>query len=162
MQSITIRTQSSTDIQAILDIQAACYPSDFIESAATLQRKQTLAPECSWLIEIEGQIMGYLFCHPWRGDTPPALGKKLAELPTEADRFYIHDLAIAPAGRGKKLAEQLIAHALHWAKQSQFQRAMLVAVLGADHFWRKHHFEVQDQHPLSGYGEQAVCMQRQL
>ena len=106
--------------------------------------------------------MGYLFCHPWHSDTPPALGKKLAQLPANADRFYIHDLAILPAGRGKKLADQLIEHALQWAKQSQFNQAMLVAVLGADAFWRKHQFSSKPSTQLSGYGEGAVCMQRLL
>ncbi|MGL4995849.1 MAG: GNAT family N-acetyltransferase [Deefgea sp.] len=162
MKSTTIRTQTSNDIQVILNIQAACYPADFIESAATLQRKQQLAPNTSWLIEIEGEAMGYLFCHPWHNDTPPPLGKKLAEIPATADRFYIHDLAILPAGRGKKLADQLIEHAIHWARQSHFSQAMLVAVLGADSFWRKHQFTPQTATRLSGYGEHAVCMQRSL
>lgn len=162
MKSTTVRTQTADDIQAILNIQAACYPADFIESAATLQRKQQLAPNTSWLIEIDGKAMGYLFCHPWHSDTPPALGKKLAEIPTAADRFYIHDLAISPAGRGKQLADQLIEHALQWARQSQFKQAMLVAVLGADAFWRKQQFSSKPSIQLSGYGKGAVCMQRLL
>ncbi|MBM9888072.1 MULTISPECIES: GNAT family N-acetyltransferase [Deefgea] len=162
MQSISIRTQTANDIQAILEIQAACYPADFIESAATLQRKQALAPKCSWLIEIEGQTLGYLFCHPWHGNTPPALGQKLAELPAHADRFYIHDLAILPTARGQQLADRLIQHALEWAKQSQFSQAMLVAVLGADSFWRKHQFTTQAAVEFSGYGDKAVCMSRPL
>ncbi len=106
--------------------------------------------------------MGYLFCHPWHNDTPPPLGKKLAQIPEAADRFYIHDLAILPAGRGKKLADQLIEHALNWARQSQFSQAMLVAVLGADLFWSKHQFTTKPSEKLSGYGENAVCMQRIL
>ena len=162
MKSTTIRTQTAHDIQAILDIQAACYPADFIESAATLQRKQALAPATSWMIEIEGQAVCYLFCHSWHSDTPPALGKKLAQLPANADRFYIHDLAILPAGRGKKLADQLIEHALNWARHLGFRQAMLVAVLGAESFWRKHQFSGTPNRQLSGYGEGAVCMQRQL
>lgn len=157
-----IRHQTVNDIHAILAVQALCYPTNLIESAATLQRKQQLSPETSWLIETEGKVIGYLFCHPWHGATPPALKKELEQIPAPADRFYIHDLAIAPAGRGKKLAEQLLQHALSWAQQAQFSQAMLVAVLGADAFWKKHHFIAMPTTPSSSYGSDAVCMLRAL
>nr|WP_314899820.1 GNAT family N-acetyltransferase [uncultured Deefgea sp.] len=162
MKSSTIRHQTPSDIQAILDIQAACYPADFIESAETLLCKQALAPNTSWLIEIQGEVMGYLFCHPWRHDTPPQLGQKLTKLPEQPDRFYIHDLAILPAGRGKQLAKQLIEHALNWAQQAEFDRAMLVAVQGAKSFWQKHHFTVKTPQQVEGYGDDAACMHRAL
>ncbi|QZA78961.1 GNAT family N-acetyltransferase [Deefgea tanakiae] len=162
MKSSTIRHQTTSDIQAILDIQAACYPADFIESAETLLCKQALAPNTSWLIETQGEVMGYLFCHPWRHDTPPQLGKKLTQLPAQPDRFYIHDLAILPAGRGKQLAEQLIEHAISWAKQAQLDRVMLVAVQGAESFWQKHHFAAKAFPRVEGYGDDAVCMHRVL
>ena len=157
-----IRQQTAADLHAILAVQSLCYPADFIESAETLQRKQQLAPETSWLIEIEGQIMGYLFCHPWHGTTPPALKQTLQHIPAIADRFYIHDLAIIPAGRGKKLAEQLLQHALNWAQQAHFSQAMLVAVLGADAFWKKHQFIALATPLPSNYGNDAICMLRAL
>lgn len=157
-----IRQQTTADLSAILAVQSLCYPSDFIESAETLQRKQELAPETSWLIEQKGQIMGYLFCHPWHGATPPALKQKLQQIPTLTDRFYIHDLAIIPAGRGKKLAEQLLQHALSWAQQAHFSQAMLVAVLGADAFWKKHQFTALATPLSASYGADAVCMLRKL
>ncbi|WP_051534485.1 GNAT family N-acetyltransferase [Deefgea rivuli] len=160
--TILIRHQTTNDIHAILAVQSLCYPANLIESAATLQRKQQLSPDTSWLIEIEGQVMGYLFCHPWHGETPPALKKELEQIPALTDRFYIHDLAIAPAGRGKKLAEQLLQHALNWARQAHFSQAMLVAVLGADAFWKKHQFTALTTSPSSSYGEDAVCMLRAL
>ncbi|QKJ67431.1 GNAT family N-acetyltransferase [Deefgea piscis] len=162
MISRKIRLMHPDDFNAILALQSDCYPTEFIETAQTLQQKQQLAPHSSWVITLNEQISGYLFCHPWFGEKLPALNSPLNHLPETTDRFYIHDLAISPGARGNKLAEQLIQHAITWAIHANFSQVMLVAVLGADHFWRKHQFKPLPTPLPAAYGEDAICMLRQL
>ncbi|QZA79634.1 GNAT family N-acetyltransferase [Deefgea piscis] len=162
MISRKIRLMHPDDFTAILALQSDCYPTALIESAHALQQKQQLAPHSSWVITLNEQVSGYLFCHPWLGEKPPALNCQLKQLPETTDRFYIHDLAISPRARGNKLAEQLIHHAIEWAIHANFSQIMLVAVLGADHFWRKHQFSPLATSLPAAYGENAVCMLRQL
>ncbi|WP_297573785.1 GNAT family N-acetyltransferase [uncultured Deefgea sp.] len=162
MISRQIRLMHSDDFSAILTLQADCYPQALIETANTLQQKQQLSPYSSWVITLNEQVSGYLFCHPWFGEKPPALNAQLSHLPEMADRFYIHDLAISPNARGNNLAEQLIQHAMAWAMHANFSQVMLVAVMGADRFWQKHHFQPLSTPLPAAYGENAVCMLRQL
>lgn len=163
MPTPVIRPILASDLARILQIQAACYPTELLEDIDTFLAKLRFAPACNWLIEIDGITLGYLFCHPWQGDTPPALNRGEQTWPSNADRFYLHDLAIHPDGRGHKLSTALAQHACNWAQKQGFALAMLVAVGGADTFWRKLGFS---EHPLqcaslSRYG-QAVLMQKPL
>ncbi|WP_157669602.1 GNAT family N-acetyltransferase [Chitinibacter sp. GC72] len=163
MSSPLIRNITPTDLPHILRIQSACYPANLLEDAATFAAKLQFAPHCNWLIALHEQPLGYLFTHPWAGDTPPALNRGDAAWPAQADRFYLHDLAIDPAGRGLQLGLTLAQHALDWAKAAGFPLAMLVAVDQADTFWRKLGFTAtaaQDAR-LAQYGN-AVLMQKTL
>lgn len=163
MSAAVIRPILASDLPRILQIQAACYPPELLEDRTTFQAKLSFAPDCNWLIEIAGIAQGYLFCHPWHGDTPPALNRSEQPWPSSADRFYLHDLAIHPDGRGHKLSTLLAQHACDWAQQQGFTMAMLVAVGGAESFWRKLGFgdHPQQDASLSQYG-QAVLMQKPL
>jgi GNAT superfamily N-acetyltransferase len=158
-----IRPIQSCDLPRILQIQAACYPHELLEDSTTFQAKLHFAPQCNWMIEVDGSILGYLFCHPWQGDTPPALNRAEQPWPSNADRIYLHDLAIHPDGRGQKLSTLMAQHACDWAQQQGFSMAMLVAVGGAEVFWRELGFSDHPQQDasLSQYG-QAVLMHKPL
>ncbi|WP_373975571.1 GNAT family N-acetyltransferase [Chitinibacter sp. SCUT-21] len=161
--SSAIRTITPADLPRILAIQAASYPAHLLEDEATFLSKLQFAGKCSWLIEQNGQVLGYLFTHPWHGDTPPALNRAEQAWPSEADRFYLHDLAIHPDGRGLNLSRLLSEHALNWARQQGYSQAMLVAVGDAQTFWQKMGFSVaaKQDAALQQYG-QAVLMLRDL
>ncbi|WP_410498287.1 GNAT family N-acetyltransferase [Chitinibacter sp. S2-10] len=158
-----LRPILAADLAAILRIQAACYPAELLEDAATFQAKIDYAPDCNWLIEVDGDVQGYLFTHPWRGETPPALNRGDVAWPSDADCFYLHDLAIHPAARGLKLSTMLAGHALRWGEQQGFKLAMLVAVGNAPAFWRKLGFTpcTKQDKSLAQYGN-AVLMQKIL
>ncbi len=163
MSATVIRTILASDLPRILHIQTACHPPELLEDANTFLAKLRFAPQCNWLIEVNGITLGYMFCHPWQGDTPPALNRGEQPWPSSADRFYLHDLAIHPDGRGHKLSTLLAQHACDWAQQQGFSMAMLVAVGGADIFWRKLGFsDHPQQDPSLGQYGRAVLMKKPL
>ncbi|QLG87519.1 GNAT family N-acetyltransferase [Chitinibacter bivalviorum] len=160
--SFPIRQIQTKDLPSILDIQAACYPIELHEEYDTFLAKLQASPETNWLIEANGKILGYLFCHPWRGDAAPELNRVITSCPEIPDRFYLHDLAIHPQARGQNLSISLAHQALQWAQQMEYQNAMLVAVEGAEQFWQKLGFEVSQQQSasLSQYGNAKLMLKK--
>lgn len=153
-----MRNATVADLPHLTRIQAACYPDVFLESAATFARKLALSPDSHWLIERDGEALGYFLTHPWAGNTPPALDHAALALPDNADCHFLHDLALHPAARGQGLAPRLIEAALQWGQARGLKRTMLVAVQGSVPFWQRWGFaRVGD---ASEYGDDAALMQR--
>ena len=107
-------------------------------------------------------IDGYLVSHPWRAADPPALDTLIRQLPAAADVYYLHDLALHPALRGKGAAGAIL-RALEPALAA-FNGAELVAVSGSVPFWQHWRFEVAEPPgmaaKLAAYGPGARFMRR--
>lgn len=166
-QHFQIRPLKSEDTQSILNIQTACYPAELIESADTLLAKHHLSPQSCWLAEQNHQAVGYLFTHPWHDTGLPALNVPLTALPANPDTFFLHDLAIHPAARGRGVAQALVNHAMQWAKSQYYRRAILVAVQGSRPFWEHYGFSAHpdhqiDQDKLKDYGQNAHCLMARI
>ncbi|GLS03277.1 hypothetical protein GCM10007860_04200 [Chitiniphilus shinanonensis] len=159
-----LRLLQESDLDAVMAIQAQCYPEAWLESRAVFARKLTVSPESNWVAEDREGVVGYLFTHPWRGARLPELDTALQALPHDADQHFLHDLAVHPRGRGRGVAARLVLHALAWGVARGLREARLIAVLGADRFWHDFGFTplavAHDQ--LAGYGEQARAMGRVL
>ena len=159
------RAATSRDIPAILAIADQVHPS-FPEDEAVFAERLRLYPAGVRLLERDGHPCGYLVSHPWRAGAAPALNALLRRLPTDADTFYLHDLALLTAARGTGAAriavEQMAAH----ARAGGFASMSLVAVNGSVPFWRRLGFEVEE-HPaleekLGSYEPAARLMVRRL
>jgi N-acetylglutamate synthase-like GNAT family acetyltransferase len=113
-----------------------------------------------------GGIIGYMFSHPWTRHRPPALHQKLGEIPWDADCWYIHDVAVDPAGRGGERVRLIVDRVLRDAAEAGYRVAMLVAVSGADGYWQKLGFKDATtavlRRKLKDYGDDAVYMERIL
>ncbi|RQM66335.1 GNAT family N-acetyltransferase, partial [Aeromonas hydrophila] len=70
---IKIRTTRANDWPAIMAIQDECYHQLDPEPIEVMSNKAELAPACCWVAEHQGQVLGYLLCHPWRAHQPPPL-----------------------------------------------------------------------------------------
>ena len=91
----------------------------------------------------------------------------LCRIKGSGETLFIHDLAIAPVGRGQGIGRKLIACAFDLAKGDGLMSAELVAVEGAANFWRGMGFaELQPTleiaAKLAGYGREARWMGRSL
>lgn len=136
---VVIRPLQTQDLPHLLHIQHQCYAPSVRERPAVLLQKITLAPAYCWLaVERQTQQpLGYVLAHPWAGHTPPVLNDLLNALPPAADCFYVHDIAIAPRGRGLQLAQRLYHTAKRQAQRQGLRRTALTAVQGAASYWAR-------------------------
>ncbi len=88
---------AADDLPLILCLQAAVYPEDLLESADFFLNRLELASATCRVAVRGGSLVGYLVAYPWRSGLPPALNLPLQALPADADSWFVHDCAVAPA-----------------------------------------------------------------
>ena len=157
------RPASPDDIPGILHVADTVHPS-LPESGDVFAERIKLFPEGCLILAEGSQICGYAISHPIRQGHPPALGGYLDAIAPDADTYYVHDLAILPAYRGRGLAAECMAQLLQVAKV--YESVCLVAVYGTAEFWGRYGFvKVPMDEPLAGkvrgYGDDAVFLLRQ-
>lgn len=153
------RPMAAPDIPAVTDISDAVH-GDYTEHAAVYFERLQFYPAGCWLLERDGQAIGYLLSHPWTGTQPPALNHLIQTLPEPADHYYLHDLALLPGARGSGAAQAAIGIVRDQARQAGFTRIALTAVNGADAFWVRNGFTI-----VAGgepYGGGSVAMEQLL
>lgn len=130
-----LRSITSADWDDILLIQEECYPQIEPESLEVLQSKWLVSPQTCFVIESDKQVVGYCLAHPWVAGSPPSLEQVLVAA-TEPDTLYLHDIALSSKvqgqGAGKLAFQALVQH----AKKHALPCISLVAVQGADSYWR--------------------------
>lgn len=152
------RPMAETDVAAVKAISDAVHGA-YTEGVDIYAERLRLYPAGCWVLEQSGETQGYLISHPWLGDAPPKLDRRLSAIPTAADRLYLHDLALLPAARGSGAAGEAVALVLNIADAAGFERIALTAVNGADAFWRKQGFNpITNQ--SAAYGEGSLLMER--
>jgi ribosomal protein S18 acetylase RimI-like enzyme len=148
----------------VLRIQEYCYTEIEPESSESLQAKIVASPATCLLAESSEGAVGYLIAVPIVYPNLPALNAPMFELSKGADTLYIHDLAVASAGRGKGVAQALVRTAIDAAKRSGLARACLVAIQNSQKFWEQFGFEVvaepanELKAKLASYGAGAQLM----
>ncbi len=157
---------TADDIDAVVAIAARVHP-DFPEGRDVLAEKRALAPEGCFVLERAGEALAYMLSHPWRRGDPPALDAPLGALPTDADVWYIHDLAFLPDARGTGAAPAIVARLAARAQGAGFGAMTLVAVNGSTGFWEKQGFLIEPGDAalaakLASYGGDARFMVRAL
>ena len=138
----------------------------YAEGVDVFDERIRLAPSGCYVLAGDGGLVGYMFSHPWTRHRPPALHQMLGEIPPDADCWYIHDVAVDPAGRGGGQVRTIIDHVLRDAALAGYRVAMLVAISGADGYWQKLDFKdvttAALRRKLKHYGDDAVYMERTL
>lgn len=157
---------TAADIDGVVEVARLSFPDHF-EGRDCFENRLTLYPSgCFSLADPDGAVRGYLFAYPWRGESAPALNTVIAALPSDADRLYLHDLALHPEARGggwtRPMVEQLAAR----AGAEGWPMVALVAVNDAAGFWGRLGFDVVDspaiRAKLLSYGPDARYMTRAL
>ena len=168
MSEITIRPIVADDLPGILAVQQACYGEGFLEPGDALASRWARSPAVC-LVALHGaDVVGYLLSHAWHAWTPPKLHVPLPAPDAVDVLCFVHDMAIAPAGRGQRLGEQLYATASASAHAQGLRQSRLVAVQGADVFWRRLGYQPADVDGAAlaalhaVYGEDAELMGRAL
>jgi len=159
------RPMRSDDLAAVQVISDAVHPG-FFEAPAVLAEKYRLYPAGCFVLQSGGDLLGYVFTHPWRTGELPALNRLLGRLPDDAGSFYVHDLALLPGARGTGAAGAIVARLADYAVAAGFAEMSLVAVNGSAAFWNRQGFVVVDAPELAaklaGYEPTARLMRRRL
>lgn len=165
MQSVTWRPMTATDLPAVMAVAGVVHPG-YPEDAAVFAERLRLFPDGCLVLEQRDGLRGYVVSHPWHRAVPPALNSLLGGLPVQAGCFYIHDLALLPAARGRGAGGTIVAMLVEIAAQAGLPCLSLVAIDGSSGFWRRHTFrEVHDPAlaaKLASYDDAARYMERAL
>lgn len=164
-QDVAWRAMTGYDLPAVQKIADQVHPG-FFEAAEVLGERQRLYRNGCYLLEIGEKPAGYVLSHPWRSGSLPALNALLGEIPTDADTYYLHDLALLPVARRVGAASHIVSALIKHASAGGYPNMSLVAVNGSQSFWEKHGFapadapEVDDK--LRSYESAAKLMVKPL
>jgi len=160
-----VRTMREDELDAVLAVQALCYPPSMQEPAAVVLARLRTAPTTTLVAGEGGTVRAYLFAYPSRLGriTPLAAPFVPAPLP---DTLYLHDLAVAPQALGRGLGRRLVQRLLDGAAACGLRHAALVSVQDTRRFWEGLGFQVDGARPrceaLASYPGGAVYMTRHL
>jgi GNAT superfamily N-acetyltransferase len=160
LNKFIITRASLEDLAEIHEIEEVAYPAHLAESPEVLGSRIEVAPEFCAVARSCGICIAYLLAHPWPIESSPGLAQVLGRLPTDANAIHLHDLAVLPKMRGDGVAKSMLAWLEQRVSDDGYRTITLVAVNGADAFWRVMGFE--DVGPADGYDFGARMMQRHL
>jgi len=157
-----MQTADLAAVNSLADLVHVSYPED---AAVFAERLRLYPAGCFVLVGKAGAAVGYAITHPWHFKKPPALNSMLGALPEPATSYYIHDIAILPAGRGSGAASRLVAAIIAHARETGAANISLIAVNGSIPFWARQGFEVDADSALDAklksYDDDARFMVRQ-
>lgn len=154
-----IRAIRTADWPVILQLQQEAYHALAPESEAVLQSKTKLGPDTCLVACLDDEVVGYCLAHPWLADEPASL-YRIYPQPAGHQGLYLHDMVVSPRAQGRGIARRFMAHLQHKAHQAGMATVALVAVQGADRYWRRYQFVPRAcDKDLSAYGPNAVYMQ---
>jgi GNAT superfamily N-acetyltransferase len=163
---LTWRPMTDADIDGVVTVARLSFPDHF-ESRACFENRLALSPAMSFvLVGADEVARGYLFAYPWKGQTAPALNTLIEAIPADADRIYLHDLALDPAVRGGGHTRSIVERLVDQVRADGWTMMALVAVNDATAFWQRMGFNALTSPELSAklasYGDDACYMVREL
>ena len=165
MTTFTFARAVSSDLDGVLAVQAVVFPA-FQETKATFAERLRLYPDGFFVAKEGDDIKGYLVSYPIQRFQPPPLDNLIGAVSPGCDAYYVHDLSLLPEMRGRGAAVAMIEAMTEVARNAGFTRMALIAVGGADIFWRRFGFATVAMPPLEArllaYGADAVYMERPL
>lgn len=129
-----IRAILLEDLDAVLAVQAACYPPSMQEGAGVVLARIRAAGDSCAVAEDAAGVCGYLFAYPSLLGKVTPLGAPFVPA-SMADTLYLHDLGVAPRAHGQGLARRLAAHLLGRALERGLAFSALVSVQDSAGFW---------------------------
>lgn len=161
----TWRPMKEADLSAVIRIAAAAHVG-LEERADVFAEKLRLSPQGCLALDLGGEVLGYIYSHPWKLGDAPALDAFLDALPAVPDCLYLHDLALDPRARGHGAPAAAVARLVKTAEAAGLEAMALVAVRGTGPFWTRHRFvDAPDGRlaaKLAAYGADARYMVRRL
>ncbi|WP_240699765.1 GNAT family N-acetyltransferase [Sphingomonas naasensis] len=147
----------ASDLATVSAISDAVH-GRFTEPVAVYAERLALWPEGCRVLERDGAVVGYLVSHPWYREAPPKLGAMLGAIPSDADAYYLHDIALLPVARGAGASKAALDFVKAQTRTLGLVDIALMAVGGADRFWAAQGFAYVPRDADPSYGEDAFLM----
>ena len=158
-----VEAMAASDLDAVLAVQAACYPPAMREAADVVLARLAASPDTVRVARDARGVCGYLFAYPSHlGKVTPLGG--LFDVAPAADTLYLHDLAVAPRAAGQGVARRLVGAMLAAAAARGCSHSALVSVQGSRPFWESLGYvaAVGEACGLATYPDGALYMTRPL
>jgi len=133
---ILIRPIREDDLDAVLAVQAACYPPAMQEPRAIVLARMQAAGGTTLVAMRDGALCGYAFAYRSAAGAVTPLGA-VFEVDEGGDTLYIHDLSVAPAAAGLGIARRLAERLQMLAAGMGLGRCALVSVQDSQPFWER-------------------------
>ncbi|MFC3457997.1 GNAT family N-acetyltransferase [Massilia haematophila] len=133
---ITLRSIREDDLDAVLRVQAACYPPVMQEAADVVRSRIRAAGATSFVAESGGVVCAYVFAYRSSKGAVTPLDAPFA-VQEAGDTLYIHDLSVAPAAAGQGLARRLAERLQALAREQRMAHCALVSVQDSQRFWER-------------------------
>lgn len=168
---LDVRPLRAADLDAVLRLQSTCYGPDFVEPAEAFASKlrETASLQTCWgAFDEAGALLAYAISLPVCADTMPGLHAPDYRCPPAPTLLYLHDVAVSPAGRGRGLAQCLLAQVQQRAVLLGLARVGLIAVQDSAPFWQRLGFAPLPAKPtwlqrkLQSFGTAARYLERQV
>lgn len=167
---ISLRPMGLADVDAVLRLQLQCYGPGLIEGRSAFESKLIAveAVGCCWMAWRENEPLAYAVSLPVSADSFPVLNAKVFELSTQPQLLYLHDLAVAPAGRELGLARRMLGCVLQSAADQHLREVGLIAVQDSLAFWERQGFAEQHALPpllrakVASFGAAARYLRRDI
>lgn len=115
---MTIRNATINDLEAIHHLESACFPLNEAASLDSFSKRLQVFPHHFWLLEDEGQLIGFINGMVTNSETIADEMFAHADLHNENGSWQsIFGIAVLPAFRRKGYAEKLINHLIEKAKE---------------------------------------------
>lgn len=164
---ILLRSIREDDLDAVLAVQAACYPPAMQEAGEVVRSRIRAAGATSFVAECGGTVCGYVFAYRSSQGAVTPLDAHF-EVREEGDTLYIHDLSVSPAAAGQGLARRLVERLQALAREQGLACCALVSVQDSQRFWERLGFretacaDEPARLALASYPPVAVYMRRAL
>lgn len=152
---------AEADLDAVLAVQAACYPPAMQEAAHVVRARLNASPDTVLVARDAHGVCAYLFAYPSRlGKVTPLSGD--FSVPETPDTLYLHDLAVAPRAAGRGVARRLVDAML--ARAGGLRHSALVSVQDSRRFWESLGYAAAAGDPaaLATYPDDALYMTKRL
>lgn len=157
-----VRYIKKRDWDEIVTLERLTYSSVLSEDRIALTSKNNASPSTCFVLEEEGQVVGYLLSLPYPRFECPHLDQAETKV-YHSSNLHIHDLVIAEPYRGQGLARRLLDQLMLVVEREGYQWLSLVAVSGAHFFWKAQGYDFCTEIVLpKSYGEDAVYMSRAM
>lgn len=158
------RAMTAHDLDAVHALSREAHP-DMPERIEVFAEKLALFPGGCFVLDRGGAVAGYCLSHPWLRETTPALDAPLGALPERPTAYFIHDVALGEAARGRGFGRALIPMLREAARGQGLAWLTLVAIGARVPFWQAAGFAAvadgaRQQAAQAKYGADAVAMER--